>query len=94
MFKLENSLLYDSFLEIYRCPRILPTLAPEIKSFFFKPSFQIKKNFALLYFTVIIMQKTLSTELKFCYLTRAKVKKLLDFSGQCLAIGPLLLSRK
>ena len=44
------------------------------EDFFKKTILSNQEIFALLYFTVIIMQKTLSMELKFCYLNIAKVR--------------------
>ena len=52
VFMLENSLVYVSSLEIYRCPRILPTLTLEKNFPLKKSSSQIEENLALLYFTV------------------------------------------
>ena len=52
VFKLECSLCTSCILEIYRFPRTLPTLTPEIKTSSCATSFWIEEILALLFFTV------------------------------------------
>ena len=64
------------------------------ENFLFKTILSNQRNFALLYFTVIIVEKEVINGAEILLSQESQSTNLLDFYGQQLAIGPTLPSHQ